>query len=678
MLTPEQFCQRVDKLPVGKRLPDAIYLHRDALQQSDEALGQFVQAVATALKIPDDGWNVIKLGRQAFRVSLLHYPTFFSDAYPTLHRSITVDLAKLQHRIMEYREQENPPILHRKEQMVLPTHPDHEAFCLITQEGEAAGLYAEPRRIGFKQSWERLISRHGYTLVDGRLFRNSMLAAPQTDNEPTIDRHKTALVRYELSSPMKALAKHGYLSGDYSLFDYGCGRGDDLRELEAHGIDALGWDPNFRPEGDKVASALVNLGYVINVIEDRDERIEALLGAWALADTLLVVSAMLGSEEFIAQFKPYKDGIITSRNTFQKYFNQSELRGFIERTLDELPIAIAPGIFFVFKDKLEEQRFLSGRQKRHHGWQQLSTPRISQEEKKRALLESHHELFNEFWQQCLSLGRVPANEEFVRSDELRALIGSHRHALLLLTETESEQSQQLAQARAERIDDLLVYFALNLFDKRKPYTQLPDELKRDIKAFFGDYRLLQQQAVALLYAIASPQQIAAACQLAHQQLPASLLFADHSLLLHKGYINELPALLRVYVGAASQLYGELDEIDVVKIHIQSGKVSLMGYDDFEQPIPYLRERVKIKMAEQDVDFFDYVDEQRRPPLLNKSYLLPKEHPDFAKQRSLEQRLGALLGMNLSQDLNLSRIEFEAGLNRVGKMIKGFRIHVIDK
>ena len=78
MLTPEQFCQRVDKLAVGKRLPEAIYLHRDALQQSDEGLSRFVQAVALALKIPDDGWNVIKLGRLSFRVSLLHYPSFFS------------------------------------------------------------------------------------------------------------------------------------------------------------------------------------------------------------------------------------------------------------------------------------------------------------------------------------------------------------------------------------------------------------------------------------------------------------------------------------------------------------------------------------------------------------------------------------------------------------------------
>ncbi|HDN9020735.1 hypothetical protein [Aeromonas salmonicida] len=57
----------------------------------------------------------------------------------------------------------------------------------------------------------------------------------------------------------------------------------------------------------------------------------------------------------------------------------------------------------------------------------------------------------------------------------------------------------------------------------------------------------------------------------------------------------------------------MTDIDVIKLHIRSGKVSLMGYDDFSKPIPYLVERVKIKMAEQEVDFFDYINEQTRPP-----------------------------------------------------------------
>ncbi|MBO9484508.1 hypothetical protein [Salinisphaera sp. G21_0] len=52
------------------------------------------------------------------------------------------------------------------------------------------------------------------------------------------------------------------------MFDYGCGHGDDLSELQAHGITASGWDPNWRPEGEKTEGDLVNFGYVINVIED--------------------------------------------------------------------------------------------------------------------------------------------------------------------------------------------------------------------------------------------------------------------------------------------------------------------------------------------------------------------------------------------------------------------------
>lgn len=672
MLTAEQFNRRVAALPYGKCLPDAVYLHKEALEKTDPMLARFASAVGATLKLSADEWNIVKLGRHSFRLSLLHYPDFFSQAYPSLHRSVTIDLVKLQHHIIDYQSQDNPPILHRKEQMILPEHPSYADFSLITQEGEAAGLYDEPRRIGFKQSWERMMARHGYTLLDGRLFRDSMLTqSGDAANEATIDRHKTALVRYGLSAPMKALEKHGYLSGEYSLFDYGCGRGDDLRELEAHGIDALGWDPNFRPESDKVSSELVNLGYVINVIEDLDERIEALLGAWALADTLLVISAMLASDDFIAQFTRYKDGIITTRNTFQKYFTQNELRGFIERTLDEQPIAIAPGIFFVFKDKLAEQQFLSGRQRRHHSWQQISSPRLNQDEKKQALLESHHELFSQFWQRCLNLGRVPANEEFSRCSELKSLVGSHRQALLLLAD--HDHTEQLNQAKHQRIDDILAYFALNLFAKRKPYSNLPEELKRDIKVFFADYSNLQQQAVALLYSIASPQQIELACQKAHAALPASLLYPGHSLLLHKQYINELPALLRVYVGAASQLYGELDGIDVVKIHIRSGKVSLMKYEDFDKPIPFLVEWVKIKMAVQEVDFFDYIDTHNRPPLLNKSYLISPESPTFKAQRSLELRLGKLLDADLRTDLNLSRQRYDAALKENNKCVIGFRV-----
>ncbi len=318
------FSELVSQIPVGKQLPDAIYVHRDAFSAVPDTLAKFIPAVANAVNVGNEDWNLVKLFKKEFRLSLLHYPSFYDDSYPSLQQSLNVDLTKLSHKVTSYEQSDNPPILHRKETMVLPNSQYYDHFVTLTQEGENAGLYENSRLIGFKRSWENLISHHGYELVDGRLFRSS--AVQLNIEEPGIDRHKTAIVRHDLSAPMKTLVKHGYLEGTYSIFDYGCGRGDDLRELEAHGLDALGWDPNFLPDSDKVSSDIVNLGFVLNVIEDQDERLDALLGAWELADQLLVVSVMLANENYIAQFKPYKDGVITSRNTFQKYYAQSEIK----------------------------------------------------------------------------------------------------------------------------------------------------------------------------------------------------------------------------------------------------------------------------------------------------------------------------------------------------------------
>ncbi len=619
-MNADKFNELVKQVSAGKKLPDAIYLHKDAFSALPPLLAKFISVVATALKVPDSDWNIVKLFKTNFRLSLLHYPDFFSDAYPVLQQSVTVDLAKLQHRLSRYDEHDNPPILHRKEHFILPNHPDYESFCLITQEGEAAGLYDNPRMIGFKASWQRLIAKHGYELMDGRLFRSSALHS--AEDEQNIDRHKTALVRHELSAPMKTLAKHGFLQGDYSLFDYGCGRGDDLRELEAHGLDILGWDPNFRPDVDKVNSDIVNIGFVINVIEDKDERIDALLGSWELTQKLLVVSAMLANESYIAQFQPYKDGVITSRNTFQKYYSQSELKEFIETTLDENAIAIGPGIFYVFRDKNLEQQFQQSRQKRHYEWRHLTAPEPVSEAQARLLFTQHQPLFETFWKCCLDLGRLPAEDEFSQYQQLTEVAGSPKKALRLISKWYNQA--ELEQAAAMRREDLLVYFALAQFQKHKGYAQQPESLKRDIKAFFGNYNVALTQAKELLFSIADPNAIEHACLQLQQLIPSKLELEDdtpNNLILHKSYMAQLNPLLRVYTGAALQLYGELDDIDLIKIHFHSGKLTLLGYDDFTKATPSLAERVKIKMAEQSVDFFDYVGTANRPPLYDKQLFI---------------------------------------------------------
>src|ERR1041384_5581634 len=96
-----------------------------------------------------------------------------------------------------------------------------------------------------------------------------------------IRRDKTALRRADLSRPVKLALESQLLEPGTSLFDYGCGHGSDIRILQGLGLDATGWDPAHSPDSPRREADVVNLGFVINVIEDTTERVEAVRSAWA-------------------------------------------------------------------------------------------------------------------------------------------------------------------------------------------------------------------------------------------------------------------------------------------------------------------------------------------------------------------------------------------------------------
>ncbi len=83
-----------------------------------------------------------------------------------------------------------------------------------------------------------------------------------------IQRHKTALTRYDLSKPVKSLLEYGLLRSGTTLFDYACGQGADFRGLQGLGYQADGWDPVFRRETSKKEADLVNFGYRLTRLMD--------------------------------------------------------------------------------------------------------------------------------------------------------------------------------------------------------------------------------------------------------------------------------------------------------------------------------------------------------------------------------------------------------------------------
>ena len=416
--------------------------------------------------------------------------------------------------------------------------------------------------------------------------------------------------------------------------------------------------PFFAPDRPLAPADIVNLGFVINVIEDPEERLAALTRAWSLAGRLLVVSVMLANQN-VPRGESFRDGVLTRRGTFQKYFTQAEIRAYLVAALDEEPISVAPGVLYVFRDKDAEQRFLVerhrsrrypvrviDRQRRERPSRPTRETRVSRPkgvEKAQAQYDACREPLERLWSLWLNLGRAPEADEVLPAD-LDALIeicGTLARALRLMRER--GEPQDLERARAARVADLSVYLALMQFERRKPYRHLEPGLQRDITALFGSYGAAQGAGLALLYQVVDTQAIADACRAAAEH-GLGWLIPGESLQLHASLVEQLPALLRVYVGCAAVLYGDYRNADLIKIHIGSGKVSLMRYDDFSgQALPRMVERVKVKLRDQDIDWFAYGEDSGYPPpyLFHKSRYLNEEFPGYPEQLAFDESLDAL-------------------------------------
>jgi len=641
------FRQSVDTIKLGKVLPDAIYIHESALGETSATIQELIDDLAEEFA-PDHSWNVVKFYRKDFKISLLSYPSFFEEDFPTLRRALSIDLVRNRSRTVNYQASSNPPILHRKELLLSKTDSRHKEFRRITQQAEQAGLYEKGQKIGLQKDWGRLLQQKGFEISNGRLVQLTSKPRPdRSDKVESIERHRTAIHRDTLSAPMQFLGRAGYLNGEHSVFDYGCGQGHDVLELEAHGIDVAGWDPVHRPGIAKRSADLVNLGFVINVIEDYEERRQVLNEAFALANRLLIVSVMLGGASKTRQFRQYRDGVITSRNTFQKYYTQAELKQFVESTLGKGSVAAGPGIFCIFKDELEEQSFLARRQKVQRQWRQLTQrDRKPSHVDVQDLIDCNEGLFQDFWACCLDLGRMPANDEFERSQELRRVAGSHRKAFLACSELYFEE--EFEEARSGRIEDLTVFLALSFFERRRSYSRMPRSLQRDIKAFFSKPSAAYDIAKLALFSVADTEKITDVCLEARERLNCGRLEEDHSFVVPTPMLGRLPGLLRIYVGCALQLFGDADGVDLIKIHMTSGKVSLMTYDDFQKPMPLLQTRVKVRLRDQEIDWFFYDQDHPPQPLYLKSQYLLESDPSRDAQIDFDRTIASLPGIDLTE------------------------------
>jgi DNA phosphorothioation-associated putative methyltransferase len=388
---------------------------------------------------------------------------------------------------------------------------------------------------------------------------------------------------------------------------------------------------------------------VINVIEDPRERADAVRAAFSLCKKVLAVAALIGGRSAYEKHRLFRDGVLTSRGTFQKYFQQGELKEYLEECLGREPVAVAPGVFFVFASDAEEQAFLAGRQS---AWRSLPVSGLRPADRPRAVRvrrpskwEEHRELTLRYWARCVTLGRMASADEFAEAEDLRANVGALKTVFGRLIDKHGAET--LERAKAARMEDLQVYLSLNVFERRRSFQTLPVSLRRDLTDFWGTYAQAVERATALLYSVADPSIIGDACaKAADAQL--GFLEPGHSLQVLSQVVQRLSPVLRVYVGCAARLYGDVESADLVKIHIGSGKLSVMTYDDFDSALPRLLERVKVNLRSQRIDFFDYDDAEEEQLLYLKSRFLPTDDPRRAKQQKFDQALERLGWFDFSE------------------------------
>ena len=305
------------------------------------------------------------------------------------------------------------------------------------------------------------------------------------------NRGKTAISRTDYSRPIKAALADGLIDREVTFLDYGCGRGDDVRHLGLRGVRSWGWDPAHRQDGALAPAQIVNLGYVVNVIENPEERARSLERAWSYAQRALIVSARLVSETpELGSVARYGDGFVTSIPTFQKFYEQAELKYWIEEHLPEPAVAAGPGVFYVFRDPSDRIGFLASRYRRR-GSQFIPSVQIS--------IDEHKDLLQPVIQFFEERGRPPAEDELDDVAPIIERFGSLRRALRLVERAQVPDAwSRITTARGE---DLLIFLALSRFDGRPRFGQLPLAVRRDIRAIFSSYRRACQEADVALLAV---------------------------------------------------------------------------------------------------------------------------------------------------------------------------------
>lgn len=478
-------------------------------------------------------------------------------------------------------------------------------------------------------------------------------------SKPHIRRHRTAINRTGFSLPIRKALEGGLINSSTSVFDYGCGKGEDVHRLHKIGIEATGWDPVHRPEEELSQADIVNLGYVLNVIETAEERVVAVQRAWSLAKVALLVSTRSDTESHGLKHK-HLDGYLTGHQTFQKFYSQSELKALLSISINQTPLAVAPGVFFAFKSDQAKLSFLA---------KSLIPTEFSAEDIRleygsvREELVPHLKRLREFF---TAHGRLPTVDDWPEDyTEFLRHFGSTRRALSVIRRAESDDwYEDIIQSRK---NDLLILLVRMLFESRPRFSHLPSSLQRDIRALFSSYKKACAEADSLLFSAGEMSLITAACDFSEVgKRTRSAIYV------HKSALDSMPPVLRAYEICARVVAGEIPEANIIKLSTLKPHISYLAYPDFDSdPHPSLTDCFLVDLRAYYLKHRSYSESGNPPILHRKELLVADSYPrraTFARLSLQEKRHGLLNHAKIG-----TVYSWKSRLRQLGLDLRGHRL-----
>ncbi|MCJ8345295.1 DNA phosphorothioation-associated putative methyltransferase [bacterium] len=616
------FKNELENLKFGKKSDTYLLVGREDFENEKLNSSKLVLTLINKLKIEND-FEVLKLHFDQYKICFLKYENFANHAVPKLLEAIHINLATGNIQKLDYNKSNNPAILLEKESILKEKVAKYIQF---SDQIKALDLKVSLDEIHYENSWQLLLSTYQLEIDQHKVIvitkeNKASLSSTRIKNYEC----KEEISNFGFSESIICLIENSLISKDLSFFDYGCGLGHDVKGLQILGYDAFGWDPKTKKEGKRKKADIVHLGNVLSDIEDPIARSKALQTAYKYSKSIFIVSCDLASSSGTSQLQAYGDGVITKENNFKKFFEQGELRQYIEDNLGSVEaIAAGPGIFYIFKEKSLHQAILKRSCIRSIDSFQHDFSKIH-----------YSDLIKEYLSLTLKLGRAPVESEFAKIDEVKKEVGSiDQIKRIFKSEIGENMYDKIFDIKRK---DLLVYLAVSNFNQRLAKEFIQESIYHDIEAFLEEYETGYQQALSLLYSVADPQVITTLCN------QSDIGFKDEkSLYIRMDQHDQLHPVLRIYIGCCERLIGDISKFDLIKVHKESSKLSLMKYTDFyEEMIPKLELRVKINLAYQNIKVFDYSDHKHSQVLYHKVRFFDERWESFEALKKHSDKLTEL-------------------------------------